>query len=184
MAKQFRLLFRSPSSSSSAPSSLSVLLVVIALVILIECCSTTAFVPGNRHKQNHSQQFHPTSSSNPKATTTTTTMTTRAHEDATTEPGSKKPKMVDHRPAISLEALLSSCIDANLQGCSVIRQYKLDHATVTGILKEEGEIKSVMTQAGTYRYFVSKLVIAFLRFASFRSICSFLLPSLLLSSCV
>ncbi|CAB9527927.1 3'(2'),5'-bisphosphate nucleotidase 1 [Seminavis robusta] len=48
---------------------------------------------------------------------------------------------------ISLEELLSSCIDASIQGCDVIRKYKQSNATLTGELKEAGEIKSVVTQA-------------------------------------
>lgn len=48
---------------------------------------------------------------------------------------------------ICLEELLSSCIDASLRGCNVIRKYKQNNETVSGALKEAGEVKSVVTQA-------------------------------------
>jgi 3'-phosphoadenosine 5'-phosphosulfate (PAPS) 3'-phosphatase len=71
-------------------------------------------------------------------------MTTRTRSTRSTTSDHDDDEM---RRMISLEELLSSCIDASLQGCHVIRQYKHDNATICGILKEAGDIKSVMTQA-------------------------------------
>jgi hypothetical protein len=48
---------------------------------------------------------------------------------------------------VCLEELLSSCIDASMRGCNVIRRYKKNNETVSGNLKEAGEVKSVVTQA-------------------------------------
>lgn len=47
---------------------------------------------------------------------------------------------------ISLTQLLSSCMDASQQGCRIIKDYQ-QKGVGKGKLKEEGEIKSVLTQA-------------------------------------
>lgn len=60
----------------------------------------------------------------------------------------------DDQDLVFLEDILSSCIDASLRGCGVIRKYKQDHATVSGSLKEAGEVKSVVTQADIDAQFV------------------------------
>lgn len=48
---------------------------------------------------------------------------------------------------VSVAKLLSACVDANLRGCEVIRDYRRKTGTVTGTLKEAGDAKSVLTQA-------------------------------------
>ena len=47
---------------------------------------------------------------------------------------------------ISLSQLLSSCMDASHHGCKVIKKFQ-EQGVVEGKLKEEGEIRSVLTQA-------------------------------------
>lgn len=91
-----------------------------------------------------------TSSSLQKPTTTTTSEQSQlamASKLNTLNTHNKKAK-TGHN-LVSLERLLSSCIDASLRGCQVIRDYKLqnENDTVAGKLKEEAEVKSVVTQA-------------------------------------
>jgi len=72
------------------------------------------------------------------------------HKKIMSSPALKRAKLSEEselKQLISLEGLLSSCIDASLNGCNVIRRYKQENATVNGTLKEAGEAKSVVTQA-------------------------------------
>lgn len=98
--------------------------------------------------------FHPSLASSSRSHHHLHSNTHFPQQQRTMATAKKKAKLSDNEDSpqkqlVSLEELLSSCIDASLRGCDVIRKYKQDNATtaITGTLKEAGEAKSVVTQA-------------------------------------